>query len=62
MVLRDFDLLWKNFGIMEKTMVRCTKTMVLWKKKLWYYTENNGTSIYSGKTWYITKKLRNFYL
>ena len=48
MVLRDFDLLWKNFGTIEKTMVRCTKKMALWKKKPWYYTENNGT-IYSGK-------------
>ena len=41
MVLWNFDLLWK--------------TMVLWKKlwfygkKLWYYTENYGTSIYEEK-------------
>ena len=34
MVLWNFDLLWK--------------TMVLWTK-LWYYTENYGTSIYEGK-------------
>ena len=27
--LYNFDLLWKNYGTMEKTMV-------LWKK-LWYY-------------------------
>ena len=31
----------KNYGTMEKTMV-------LWTK-LWYYTENYGTSIYEGK-------------
>ena len=31
------------------------------EKKLWYYTENYGTSIYVGKkTQQITKKLRNF--
>ena len=34
MVLWNLDLLWE--------------TMVLWTK-LWYYTENNGTSIYEGK-------------
>ena len=37
------------------------QTMVLWKilwyygKKLWYYTENNGTLIYYGKLWYYGK-------
>ena len=41
MVLWNFDLLWKNYGTMEKTMV-------LWTK-LWYYTENYGTSIYEEK-------------
>ena len=33
---------------MVKTMVLWKKTMVLWTK-LWYYTENYGTSIYEGK-------------
>ena len=38
MVLWNFDLLWKNCGSMEKTMVLWEKTMVLWKK-LWYYNK-----------------------
>ena len=33
--LWNFDLLWKNCGTMEK--------------KLWYTTENFGTTIYEGK-------------
>ena len=41
MVLCNLDLLWKLFGSMEEAMV-------LWKK-LWYYTQNYGTSIYEGK-------------
>ena len=35
MVLRNFDLLWKNYGTMEKTMA-------LWTK-LWYYEQNYCT-------------------
>ena len=37
------------------------KTMVLWTK-LWYYTENYGTSIYEGKTMvdYKTKEKNVF--
>ena len=31
-----------------ETLIYYGKTMVLWKK-LWYHTENNGTSIYEGK-------------
>ena len=46
MVLWNFDLLWK--------------TMVLRKKKLWYYTESYGTSIYVGKNIVDYQKLRNF--
>ena len=42
MVLWNFDLLWKPFGTMEEAMV-------LRGKKLWYYTQNYGTSIYEGK-------------
>ena len=44
---------------MEKTMVLWKKTIVLWKK-LWYYTENYGTSIYEGKNIVDYQKLRNF--
>ena len=36
MVLWSFDLLWYNYGTMEKTIV-------LWKK-LWYYGKNCGTT------------------
>ena len=36
MVLWNFDLQWKNYDTMDKTVV-------LWKI-LWYYTENYGTS------------------
>ena len=35
------------------------KTMVLWTK-LWYYTENYGTSNYVGKNMVDYQKLRNF--
>ena len=42
----------KNYGTMEKTMV-------LWKK-LWYYTENYGTSIYEEKNMVDYQKLRDF--
>ena len=34
MVLWNFELLWINYGIM---------------KKIWYYPENYGTSIYEGE-------------
>ena len=40
----------ENYGTMDKTMVPWTK--------LWYYTDNFGTSIYEGKN--ILQKLRNF--
>ena len=39
MVLWNFDLLWKNYGTMEKT---------------WYYTENYSTLIAKEKTYNIT--------
>ena len=42
----------KNYGTMEKTMV-------LWTK-LWYYTENYGTSIYEEKNKEDYQKLRDF--
>ena len=45
MVLCNFDLLWK--------------TMVLWKK-LWYYIDNYGSSIYEGKKLVDYRRLRNF--
>ena len=48
MVLWNFDLLWKNYGTMKKSMV-------LWKK-LWYYTENYGTLIYYGKNYGTMEK------
>ena len=39
-----------------RTLIYYGKTMVLWKKKLWYYTENYGTLIYYGKKlWYYGK-------
>ena len=34
--------LWKNYGTMEKNYGTMDKTQ-------WFYTENNGTSIYEGK-------------
>ena len=38
------------------------KPMVLWKK-LWYYTENNETSIYKGEKNVVDyQELRIFYL
>ena len=40
-----------NYGTIDKTMV-------LWKK-LWYYTENYGTSIYEGKKMADYQKLQN---
>ena len=52
MVLWDFDLLWK-------TMVLLKKTIVLWTK-LWYYTENNRTSIYEEKNMVDYQTIRNF--
>ena len=47
LVLWNFNLIWKQlyYGKNDGTM---NKNMVLWTK-LWYYTENNGTSIYEGK-------------
>ena len=42
----------ENYGTMEKTMV-------LWTK-LWYYTENFGTSIYEEQNMLDYQKLRNF--
>ena len=39
----NFDLQWKKYGTMEKSMVLWKKvwyygkSMVLWEKKLWYY-------------------------
>ena len=32
----NFDSLWKNYGSIDKTMV-------LWKKKLWYSGKKTGT-------------------
>ena len=49
MVLWNFDFLWKNYGAMEKNYGTIDKTIVQWKKKLWYYTENYENSIYYGK-------------
>ena len=46
--LYDFDLLWKNYGTMEKTME-------LWKK-LWYYGKNYGTLIYYGNNYGTMEK------
>ena len=40
-------------------MVLWKKTMVLWTK-LWYYTENNGTSINEEKNMMDYQKLRDF--
>ena len=42
MVLWNFDLLWKNYGSMEKTVVLWKKYMVPWIK-LCYYRQNYGT-------------------
>ena len=36
-------VLWK------KTHGTIDKTMVLWKKTLWNYSDNYGTSMYEGK-------------
>ena len=45
----------ENYGTMEKTMI-------LWTK-LWYYTENYGTSIYEEeKNMLDYQKIRNFEL
>ena len=44
----NFDLLWKNYGTIEKTMV-------LWKN-LRYYTENYETLIYDGKNYGTMEK------
>ena len=44
----SIDLLWKNYGIMEKGMV-------LWKK-LWNYNENYGTLIYNEKNYGTVEK------
>ena len=52
MVLWNFDLVWTNYGTMEKTMV-------LWIK-FWYYTENYGTSIYEGKKRGRLPKTKNY--
>ena len=49
MVLWNFDFLWKNYGAMEKNYGTIDKTIVQWKKKLWYYTEIYEYSIYYGK-------------
>ena len=46
--LWNFDLLWQNYGTMEKTMVLY--------RKLWYYTENYGTLIYYGKNFGTMEK------
>ena len=54
MVLWNFDLLWKNWfcgkncGTLEKIYGAMDKTMFL-QTKLWYQTENYGTSIYQWK-------------
>ena len=58
MVLRDFDSLWKNFGTMEKTMVRSTKTMALWKKTMVLYREQWNDLLW--KNMVDNQKLRNF--
>ena len=41
MVLWNFDLLRKNYGTMEKTMVLWKRNIVL-LTKLWFFTENYG--------------------
>ena len=41
MVQWKFDILLKNYGTMEKTMVL--------QKKLWYYGKNYGTIVSYGK-------------
>ena len=58
MVLWDFDLLWKNFGTMEKTMVRCTKTMARWKKN--YGTIPRTMELFTMENMVDNQKLRNF--
>lgn len=58
MVLLSFDLLWDNYGTMENIYGTTDKTVVLYLK-LWYYTENYGTSINKGKK-VDNQKLRIF--
>ena len=56
MVLWNFDLIWKNYGTMEKTMEL--------ERKLWYFGQNYGTipktmelQFMKGKHGKLSKKL-----
>ena len=55
----NFDLQWETMELCKKKYGTMDKTMVVWTK-LWYYTENNRTSIYEGKNMVDYQKLRNF--
>ena len=51
MVLRNFNLLWKNYGIRKKNCDTMGKKAMVLYRKLWYYTENYGTLIYHEKNY-----------
>ena len=50
MVQWNFNLLLKNYGTMEKTMIL--------RKIPWFYTENYETLIFQGKNTVDKQKLR----